>query len=262
MLHPPSNRRERILGYGQSKQGKSTAWLDIAEWLYKTGSKNKVIVGDTDVAWEAMRPMDGHLDHIVKVTDLDEWADYKSWINKAKTSANPDRNDWLVLDMVDKCYETAKGEYFMRRFGKELDEFFIEAKGDTEVIGGAYGTNWDVINKMYNSVMNIVHRFPGHVYCATPADEVRLPAARSGKGGDDEQTRAMFGTMGMKPKGQKLLPHMFHTILYFQKGPRGYMMTTVGERQRKRFTGEIVGVDEGQPLFVAKYLIGAAGWRP
>jgi len=266
-LHPPGNRRERLFIYGQPKTGKSTIYVDIAEWIFKTGGSNRVWVGDSDLAWEAMQPLDGHLNGIVQTRTLNKWDEYDGWLDEANKKAHPNREDWLVLDMVDKLYQRAQEAFYRKRFNKDLDEFFLETT-DQATISGDFGKNWDVINKLYDGAVDRIHRFPGHVLVLAPALEVRLPVerrdgSRDSRFADDELTRDTFSGVGWKPNCRPLLPHIFHTVLFIQNSPSGVRLTSVGDRNRRLLTGESIGVvGKTDPQFVVKYLIGVAGWRP
>lgn len=263
MLHSPSTRRERILGFGPEGSGKSSAWTYIAEWIYRTKAHAKVWVIDTDLGWDAMRPEDGHLDPIVEAFPIHEWADYRPAIHKIRGQAGKD--DWFVVDLADEPWEAAQKYYFEQAYGQDIDEFFLQAKINDTSVGGDYGSNWTIIKKLYNGVMGGIPSFRGHVYCATTADVVRKTEEGKKKAAwdDDAETVETYGRIGYKPNGNKRLAHMFHTVLYFAKTPSGYRVTTTKERtapgqaNRSYLAGQIV-----KPDFVTTYLMGVAGWKP
>lgn len=266
-LHPPSQRRERILNYGMSGSGKSSTWLNIAEWIYKTKSPSRMFVLDTDAAWEAYRPMDGHLDSIVHVEDLYEWDSYIPAIKRVSGLCDERRGDWLVLDMADKPWQMAQEGYFEYLSDKDFGQFMMEAAKAGKPIGGDYGINWQVINKMYADFINPVHRWRGHLLACAPAKQ--LPEVpRSGNDMVAKEIRLQFGRFGYVPQGQKDLPHLFHTVLLLQESPKGWMINTVKDRERQRLQGVQLGSSDGgggngkEPGFVVKYLMGVAGWKP
>jgi len=262
MLHPPSQRRERILLFGPSGAGKSTAWATIAEWIHKTHSTSQMYVMDTDNAWDAMHPFDGHLDPIVTVFDCPEWDDTREAVKKLR-SIDPTRDDWLILDMADKPWSQAQEGYFSKAFGVEIDEFFVQVHGDATKLGGDWGVNWVAVNKMYSTVSTLLQsRWPGHVLACAPAKTLWKDTKA-----DLIIAHPEFGKIGYIPQGQKDLPHIFHTILYMQQAPSGWKVSTAKERNP---AGLSLGDDgyrpylEGEDVkdFVKTYLMKVGGWRP
>lgn len=252
-FHATVPRRERILAMGPAGSGKSTAWLNIAEWYHKTETPGRLFVADTDLAWEGQRPVDGHLDERVISKDVFDWPSLIETVEKA--AADYQDGDWLVVDMISAAWTYAQQHYYEEVFGKELDVFFLEAKKAGTNPGGEWGSNWTVINKLHSSFMQKLQRYPGHLLACTPATDVRQPDARGG-GGDTREILHLFGKLGVKPEGQKLLAYNFHTVLLFQDVPRaGYTITTAKDRNREVLTGE--SLDE----FCKSYLIRVGGWR-
>ena len=253
-LHPQNPRRERILVMGPPGAGKSTTWKDIAEWYDRTGAQGTMYVADSDGAWEGQRPTDGHLDGRVKATDVYDFPSIVGVVEEATT--NFQSGDFLVIDMIDKAWSYAQSHYYEQVYGKELDQFWLEAKKDGVNPGGEWGSNWTVINKLHQSLMLKLQRYPGHLIACAPVAEVRQPD-RQGAGGDRKEILHLFGKFGVKPQGQKDLPYNFHTVLFLQDVPRlGYTYTSIKDRDRELVSGE--------PLasFVKSYLIAKAGWLP
>jgi hypothetical protein len=265
-LHPSSIRRERILLFGPSGAGKSSAWTSWADWHQKTGAKGLFYVMDTDRAWEAMRPVDGRLDHVIVHSPLTDWDDYKPAFNKALHLATKD--DVLVVDMVDKAWSKAQTGFTEKAFGQDIDEFFIQLRKSNDRFGGDYGTNWQTVNAVYGQVMDVIqNKWPGHVVACAPSVELRQPDQKTGKGGDSSVVLREFGRIGRKPQGQKDLPHAFHTVLFMEESPSGWVINTAKERNppglkegdegyRRYLVGEKVSD------FVRTYLFGVAGWKP
>jgi ABC-type dipeptide/oligopeptide/nickel transport system ATPase component len=255
-LHAPGPRRERILVFGESGSGKSSTWTSIAEWMVKTGSGDTMYVTDTDKAWEAMRPVDGRLDKTCSVDDARNYSQIKASLDRALKLGST--NDWLVVDMIDQLWVRSQRHYFDEAMESDLGDFFLEAKKGGPSVAGEYGTNWNVINKLYGDLTLRIYDFPGHVLCCTPAGDLRQPN-RDGKGGDDVKVRQMFNRVGMKPEGQKALPFLFHTIILTQEASTDWRLTTVKDRQRERVVGKVVTEGGGFPM---SYLIPTAGWKP
>lgn len=264
MLQPPSNRREHILVFGREDTGKTTTWINIATWLARTSSPAKIRVLDTDGTWEASRPIDGSLDGTVVVEDLQgaPYSEYKPALDRLV--ANPSRDDWLVVDMADQLWNRAQQGGFEMLTDREWDEFIAYSVKNDMAIGGDYGKNWGVINKMYGALIDRVLRWPGHWLLVTPQTEVR-EANKQGKGGEEDPSiRSDYGRIGFKPDGQKKLPHLPHTVLWMQHGPKGTrVMTAVKDRGREKVKGVALGDGENmEPGFVVKYLMQVAGWKP
>lgn len=262
-LHIDSPRRERILLYGQEGSGKSHAWVSVAEWIKKTGSKAKVHVVDTDAAWDALRPEDGRLDDVVVAYPVTEWDDYDV-VRKIRESSTPD--DWYVLDVVTSLWVDAQEGYFYKVFGEELDSFFIEAKQSGESPGGEWGTNWVQIRRMYQRVMGSLQRYPGHVIACAYAGEVKVPDKGKARTPfhDSTDVEEKYGRYGWKPLGgssKENIGHNFHTVVFMAETAKGWKMSVVkdrGDRDKKK--KELQGV-EVTPDFVVGYMM-RNGWRP
>jgi hypothetical protein len=228
--------------------------------MHKTGAPGHVYAIDTDNAWEAMRPLDGHLDRIVSPFPIHQWDDFKPAVKTIREKGTS--NDWYVLDRGDVVWDAAQEGWSQKVEGEDIDEFFLKHQMSGTNPGGDYGTNWTQIKRMYQGAgINLITRFPGHVLCCVSADLIRENA---GQFSDDGTVIAKYHHTGMKPSGQAKLAHLFHTELYFVESPSGFKITTA--KDRKPFSGE--GGREylkGKPVtpdFVLSYLIGVAGWRP
>lgn len=260
MLHPTGTSRERILLMGPWGAGKSYAWIKVAQWIASTKAESQMFVMDTDLAWERM--CEGWEAPHVHVTDATDWDSLSGGVNLAVTRAKRERHDWLVVDMADKMWDFAQSGFSEKAFGKRIDEWFIEAKRSGENVGGDYGSNWSVINRMYAQVIGQILRFPGHVLCCTPVEPVQSPD-RQGKGGDSSEIRDLFGRFGVKPKGQKALGHQFHTIILLSDTGKGYRAQTVKERSMpgsETAREKLVGVSVTD--FTKDYLMKIARWQP
>lgn len=261
MLHAPSSRRERALIFGRSNAGKSSALLAIAQWRLDTAATFNIYLGDTDHAWDAMRR--DEYDPFVSVADLDI-NDYRPWLEWVKkVRENIGRDDWVCVDMIDKAWEAAQSHYWQQMSPDDvLADIYLRnqvevnkgaGKGNSDnMMAGSHGANWGIINKFYNAFYQSVINLPCHVLCIAPAAEVR----------DDEkpEVKNQF-KVGWKPKGQKDLPHGFHTVIFAAETPSKWIYTTVRERGpigsgRQMLLGEPV------EDFVMSYLIPIAGWRP
>lgn len=263
MLSASTPRREKILLFGEANSGKSSAWVSIAHWLAKTKSTAKVRVLDTDMAWDAM--YDPAIEPAVEVvsSDKDNADEWPGIMQRFKKVSEPD--DWVVIDMVDQPWEAARGWFWKTKEGDSLAEVYLrQTTGDNVDIGGPYGRNWDVINKLYDDMVHPFFSARCHKLACTPAQEIWVD-----KGGlaanksDQEWVRFKY-----KPRGQNRLAHGFHTILLAQRIPSGrdqeWVLTTTKERgpiglpKRVELKGEPVTENMG---FVGSYLTKVAGWR-
>jgi hypothetical protein len=260
-LSPAVYRRERILLIGPPKAGKSTAWLTIAQWLEKTSADAQVFVIDSDKAWEIMGPADGSLDKRVHVYEVENHADWKKAITEIGGAYQPNRGDWLVIDMIDRLWVHAQSGFWdYMHPGQDMGQIALEAKKKNINLGGDYGNNWTVINKLYQDVFQPIINFKGHVLALTPAAEVRQPD-RQGNGGDSPAVLDVFGRVGMKPTGQKDLAYQFHSLLVVQRKPdKSRALITVDERVRPAGEERKQLVGETMTDFTLTYLVGAAHW--
>ena len=231
--------------------GKSTAWAKINDWLRRTESPGKLYVVDTDRAAARVAP-DLPDD---QVREVYEWDEYLEAVTHFRSIATPD--DFLVVDLISKAWDEVQAYYVEEAFGKKASSFFLEAKKggqDGSPLSGAYGSNWQVINKLYNDFITPVFRFPGHVLACSPADPVSQPD-RQGKGGDSAEILDAFGRFGVKPAGQKMLGFQFLTVLLMNAPRQGhYTYTTIKDVNRP--------AQQNHPVtdFVMDYLKEVAGW--
>ena len=247
-FHPAGNSREQILLIGSWGAGKSYAWLSIAK---RCPESHFYII---DTTYDAERMVEGLGLENITIQHVDEWDD---WVEASeKFRGNATKDDWLVVDLISDLWEASQRGYSDKMFGKEIDEWVLEAKKSGEGIAGNYGENWGMINKMYQRVMMSLLRFPGHKIACAPAEPVQEPD-RAGKGGDTIEMRQLYGRYKLKPKGQKALGFQFHSIFVMMEKSKGnWIMSTVRDRNRE-------GI-ENQPVtdFGINYLLKVAGWRP
>lgn len=262
----PSKIRERILLIGTFGTGKSEAWYKIAEWHRKSKPTARFFIGDSD-RFSADRILEEYGDGTeIKmgglvfrqygncyVYDLDEWDSFMAFVKFASENALPD--DWTIVDMIGAAWTRVQDSYTDMVYGKDIVEFYVEKKRKNVTEGGkpahamadAYGSNWQVINKMYGAFTQLLLRNRGHVLACTPAEKI----------GEKEEGDVVreYGKFGYKPVGQKHMGHLFHTVLLLQQGQKGWSFSTLRDRKREGKTA--------QPLsdFVLNYLVGVAGWK-
>lgn len=231
--------------------GKSTAWATVNDWIRRTGSDRKLYVVDTDRAAARVAP-DLPDDQVREVFDFPQYVEAVEHFSSVGTA-----DDFLVVDLVSKAWDEVQSHYINEAFGKRASDFFLEAKksgADGSPLAGSYGSNWQVINKMYGDFITPVFRWPGHVIACSPSESVAQPD-RQGKGGDSAQILDTFGRFGVKPGGQKMLGFQFMTVLNMSCRRQGdYRYTTIKDVRREVQTDKAVGD------FVMDYLVEVAGW--
>ena len=247
---------ERILALGLYGSGKTNNWATVARWYRDTDTPGHFYVLDTDnTTLRTLHGFPGWEQNVTRV-DVAEWSDLTSETQKAFENAGP--QDWLVVDSIDKPWSMVQDHYIEQMFGKEADIFFMEqrkASASGHPLASDYGSNWTVINKLYQKWIGQVIRFPGHVYAATPSQPVAEPN-QQGKGGDSREIRETFGRYGVRPAGQKALGFQMHTVLLMQSPARDeWKLTSIKDRSRELLVGAPV-VD-----FAMSYLLGVAGWE-
>ena len=240
-LKPPTDRRERILGFGAAGVGKSEMVLDVAQ---NVGGQVNVL--DTDYAYSALL---GGMDVDVALYECpDAWESVMDNIADVKRDAEVD--DWLALDSVSPTWSGVQDWYAQQVFDEDLGDYFLKARmkaKDSKVLQPFEGfTDWNVINKQYAKLYREILSFKGHVLLTAEQTSV----------GDDSQMRQLFGNYGVRPAGQKRLAHIPHTVLLLTKTKVGeYEFTTIKDRKRPEV--EKATLAGG---FSHEYLRKIAGW--
>lgn len=258
-LRPKINPRERILTFGTAGTGKSTAVLEIAR-LCPTDT---FYVADSEISNYDRLLSTAFTDlNNVEVTPCTEWQEWVDFV--AKTNSVMGRDDWLVIDMMTPLWDAVQGWFIEKVHGSDIEEFFIEkritqqkikdsAKKGQEVPRGFGAINgedgdWQVINKQIFKLYNDMMKCPGHWYWCAEQDKI-------GKD-DDKEVKAAYGAYGIKPKGQKKLPHVPMTSIWLTKSRVGnWAMTTIKDRGRPEVE------DEPVENFAVDYLMNIAGWE-
>ncbi len=250
ILKPSIKPRERILTFGAAGTGKSHAALTIAR---KTAGTTFVI--DNDLAYERLIATDfTDIEDRVEVFNLDEWDEYIPALREINTKA--ERDDWLVVDSMTPTWSQVQSAFVEKIHGKEIDDYFLQVRRTKQdakkgsPLGALEGwMDWPVINSMYFKLYRTMLKFPGHVYCTAEMGMISSDDT-------DKDTRLMFGGWGVKPIGQKRLPHIYNTVLIMKKTRVGeWTMTTTKDRGREDMDEEEVGD------FAMTYLRGVAGWK-
>lgn len=255
-LTPPPDRRapERILIYGVGGVGKSTAVVDLA-----ANVSGQVYVVDTERAFDRMVEGRGELPNLhvhdvrfsAMVEDTTNWEDMLRQVRLIVKDMG--RDDWLVIDSVTPTWDDVQAWFTEKLWGDNLADYMMAARLQAEEAGKKGGsafegfTDWPVINKQYNQLYNLILNAPGHVL---------LTAETAALVDEDADTTVVFGSHGVKPKGQKRLPHIPHTVLLMRRRHGGkWVIDTVKDRNRDA----LAGVENDG--FHRTYLGGVAGWK-
>ncbi len=274
MPSPPTTRagkqiRERILLFGDSDAGKTFNFLTVAAWHQKRGSDATFYgICTPGNEWDRFFMPGAEFEHLENVVpiDVEDIQDYFDvYDNQIKPHAGPD--DWLALDVIDDVWKACQDEYAKRTWkGQDLGSKWATVGGDFPIEGWEWGT----INARYRAfVQNRIARFPGHVMAMAWEKTMQEAAKSSGKGGESQEVRDVFGLIGQKPAGQKEDYKRFSTLLHLAKDPTGqWVVRTARDRQRVKL-GRIVERGNAAshypvPLndFYREYLMKVAGWKP
>lgn len=245
---PTLNSRERILLMGPAGTGKSWAAFDVAKQVVEAG--HRVYVLDNDFSFERMAETQQLDTDSFEHYDVfaDDWTAHITALEKAVADAG--RDDLLIIDSITPLWQAAQDWYADEVFGKSLDEFFLEtrkAAGNGQAFDG--WKDWGVINKVYGKLYRLMNRFPGHVILTAEIDTLADT--------EDKDTRSLYGSHRVKPRGQKSLGHRVNTILLTAKSRQGdFSMSTVKDRGREddRMDGE------EYTSFFNSYFVARAGW--
>ena len=255
MFAPAKPLREKILLYGGAGAGKTTAILQIARAIQPQG--NRVHVVDTDdglmkgwaLEFEDCENIERH-----RVYGFDQYIDVSERIR-----AEARDGDWVAVDMISHAWDSVQRYFTDQIFKKNLGEYFLEARRQMEERGGKKKKgsafdgwqDWSVINGVYKDwIQPLIWGMPFHLIATASASTV---------GDDDEdEIRRLFPT-GIKPAGQKHLPHEFDTVIFMEspkdREQKRRLATTFKDRGRKPFTDELL------LNFPVQYLMARAGWR-
>lgn len=242
-LAPKGTARERILVYGASGVGKSTAYISIA----RRCPESRFFVLDSDFAIDRMLESENltNVQHRLAT----DWEGYVEGTRDFQKEMGP--NDWLVIDFISTAWDCVQAWYSEQVFGKDIDSYFLERR-KAKAKGNAFDgdADWTIINRAYKAWTKILlGNTPGHLFATGMS---RAVGER-----DDAAVKQVYAATGQRVEGQKHLANSMHTVLLLGKTRTGeYHMTTVKDRARKEM--------EKQTFtdFASAYLVGIAGWRP
>lgn len=256
-LCEPDNRREKILLIAAGKHGKTSCWLSIAWWAFKSGDQRRFFVIDTDQAvldvmnepkFAGMLAEDGGNVHIYDCLD---WTDYEEAGQKIQAQAV--KGDWIVVDFVSHAWPAVQDDFIRSTAGKSRNKQMAEA-GKAGLTGwDMYKNdyNWQAINGNYFEWINgLLLRSRAHIFLTAEQEEVRQSSNMTE---DAKSHLREFGAW--KSVGQKKLPYQCRSYLRLQRLARGRVLHTLGDRAREELNGASM-----EPDFFSSYLKSIAGW--
>ena len=241
-----SGRRapERIMLYGPAGAGKSEAILAIAAKV----APRAVRVVDTDYAWNVL--LDEYEGDNIEVFEVDaeDWDGLRGTVARLVDLTEPD--DWMCVDSSSPTWDAVQAWHTEKVYGLDIADYYtklLTENTDAKNIA-AFGqiTDWNVINRQYAKLMRDFLKCRGHL----------LLTAEQTPTGDNEVNQSVFGKYGMRPKGNKRLIHMPHTVIQMRKdAPGEWTMTTRKDRKRDEMDNQVV------TNFARDYLMRKGGWH-
>lgn len=255
--------RERILLYGGPGTGKSRSVASIV--LHCSDVHHYIIDNEIDnyarmfAEDPFLAPLLERDNYTIYPVDSQDWLEQLHATQEAGDKAQA--GDWLHFDMVTDTWEAVQRWFTQELFNADLSEYFLASRREIEKQKERGGrgsksleafdgwTDWSVINPQYKLLYRVFMGTKAHVSLVAEEDKVRSD-------GDDKSMKATFGEVGWKPKGQKKLGHIPHTVIRLTKNQRDeWMMTGVKDRGRG-LADEVKFTD-----FAKSYLLGIAGWK-
>lgn len=247
--------RERILNYGKEGTSKTQSWLSIAE-LYP---KVPFFCIDTDDSVQRMLDTDFSELKNLTVGVAQDWVGFTTNLAlfiksiNAYVRANPPKRTedypWLVIDFADSTWDMVQGYFTDEVFSTDLAEYFLMArkkmKGkDLTPLEG--WTDWQVINKIFQSVWNPLTKGGGpfHLYLTAKA-----------KPASGIEGRTLYKKLKMMPEGEKRMAHRVHTVIMSSVDSSGWYISSAKDRGRELMD------DKQNSNFAVSYLLKVAKWQ-
>lgn len=285
-LQTGGRSRERILVFGMEGVGKSYAALDVAS---RIGERTLYVI-DNDNAWDRMLEgqtiagetvgvrmefrWDGDLERgkggwevdgrwavdggNVVVFHADGWLASVAAIEAVREEAGPD--DWCCVDSGSALWDDVQAWFTESVFDSSMADYFMQvrmekarAQKDAKALGALDGwVDWPVINAQYKDrVMKFLVNPPCHLIVTCEQADVSSQD-------EDRETRALYGKLSVKPRGQKRIGHNMQTVMLLRRDRAGdFYATTVKDRGAREAQEnlDVSGVGFGE-----WYLEEIAGW--
>jgi RecA/RadA recombinase len=276
----PSGRpaRERILVYGETSSGKTSAALSLAAFHQRRGSEARFFaLSSGDLAYEQM--LDAPRYAALTNVEYEDCFEYGDWIThgrrfleaaKKRAKTGPSE-DWLIVDLYSSLWGLVQQTYIDQIAtvaGKDDDstDFWTRAALRAETSNNGFemfsDINWQFCNKIYGDIQRIMGRWPGHVIAVAAAKPVEKD--RGGKVTEADANYAeWFGKLGSKPAGQKEMAYEFRDVVFCKRLGNGkHTLTTAKARERAAEPLKGAEWDVDSPLgFFGAFLKPVAGWK-
>lgn len=255
-LESPYKFRERVLLIGGGGAGKTTATLSMID---ASGLPADVIDLDYSMAWQRAIDTDfTELTDRVTVHSVEpEWTEFAQQLEKIVEDADGEPDRWLVIDSISPTWELVQSWYVQLVIGNDMGKFLAELRRDTKDAqeynrAVVENMNWPAIKKEYGRVWRAIMAWKGHL--------VLTAEAKSIKGERDQDQVALYGQVGYKPVGEGRLHHVTSTSLFLEHARKGYLATTIKDRNREEIERKVIeDIEDGG--FAASYLREVAGWK-
>lgn len=251
--------RERICVYGGMGSGKTEILLQVARMCVQSGHTPYILDTDNAVSFFLDTSYSDIADGVV-LYDCYDWESFeKAADDTIELVESPD--DWILVDSSTVPWDYVQSYYVKVAYGATRGEWLLSMrnqaardKGKEKVsIAELELMNWNFVNPLYDNVAKKLYlRPPCHLLFTAEAAPINEQY-------DSGETLATFKPFGAKPKGQKRLGFMAHTVLCTQQTGTGnkkeWLISTVKTRG-----------DEDQLYrepwgdFPQDYLIDVAGW--
>lgn len=276
------NVRERLLMYGGPGSGKSTNAATIM--LHTPDVTHHVIDMEIDnyerlFAEDPMfQPLQERVGESIFIYPVDT-TNWEEQLEAAVTAgAAAAQGDWWYFDMITDTWESVRSWYTDKIYGNDLADYFMDARKDlqnrrdkassqkekaqAEMQGLSGWEDYGIINPQYKKLYSALMNTKAHVCIIAEEDKVR---EGSGKAGEDRSTKAAFGHIGYKPKGQKKLGHIPQTVIRCSRHAKnGWQIECAKDRGREGRWEEEFGSDKEGAFgedFAKFYFPTLAGWK-
>lgn len=260
---PPNFPPERMLIFGGEGTGKTNAVLQIA----RKCPDAQFYVIDTDYSASYQRMLITEFTDVLErgnvhihVTGPDDWEAMMDAAREVRGAAVA--GDWIIADSMSPTWDAVQGWFTERVHGDTIEDYLLEVRikkqkaadkpegsldKSLEVFDG--WMDWSVINPTYARLYKLLLSHPANLILTAEG----TPVSDKDKGA----MKQVYGVLGLKPRGQKRLGFLTHTVLMTSKTRSGeYELTTIKDRGRDELDGvELVD-------FVKDYLANVAGWKP
>lgn len=267
-MQPPSERRERIMLYGDTGTGKTKCAFDVALMAADTDSKAHFYYLDLDSTAEAFLDNEDYaaLENITLVTAFD-WEDVKEATKELVAECGPE--DWLVIDGAGNMWDSELRRWWIEKaHGLDVADYLSAVRQDqvesakvskdgkshtgTE-FGGQETIDWNYLKAVYQPwEQSITLKAKGHKLWITAGKEPYRQGETM-----NPILRRVFDRVPLIPVGQKDAPFRFHTILYTQSIQEGrFTFTTIKDREREEIKGKSLASG-----FAMAYLKDVGKWK-